>query len=264
MSLKKVVMSSISLILQDPRVTVNRTLLPINHLVLRWVTSGKVQNTKEIKEVVTLMSNLVKVQMKVANSAARSAQEDERGLLRLLLFLCDPAEDKSQRVNPTLRKEIFEKVERQFLIGLRSRSPSTRRAFFKLHHGTVGQSLFDRLEYIVMGQDWECLSDTFWLKQALDFLLAILVEKEPVARRVDDRLVPDHVRRLRDHVDGGLHYWMEGRGNCPRCALDDHSQGPEHSRVQACDAKRGPHELSCSIPSQQAEASQGHGQRHSG
>ena len=142
---KKVVMSSIGLILQDPRVTVNRTLLPINHLVLRWVTSGKVQNSKEIKEVVTLMSNLVKVQMKVANSTNRFALEDERGLLKLLLFLCDPSEDKNQRVNATLRKDIFEKVERSFLIGLRSRTPSTRRAFFRLHHSTVGQSLFDRL-----------------------------------------------------------------------------------------------------------------------
>lgn len=57
-------------------------------------------------------------------------------------------------------------MERTFLIGLRAQKPETRQKFFALYNELVPKTIFDRLKYIFMDQDWERLSHTFWLKQA--------------------------------------------------------------------------------------------------
>ncbi|KAK8270462.1 hypothetical protein V6Z12_D11G197900 [Gossypium hirsutum] len=90
----------------------------------------------------------------------------------------------------TLRQEVFQKVERQFMLGLRARDPEIRMKFFSLYHESLGKTLFTRLQFIIQIQDWEALSDVFWLKQGLDLLLAILVEDKPIT------LAPNSARVL--------------------------------------------------------------------
>lgn len=84
------------------------------------------------------------------------------------------------RYSLPLRQEVFQKVERQFMLGLRARDPEIRKKFFLLYHESLRKSLFIRLQYIIQLQDWEALSDVFWLEQGLDLLLAILVEDKPI------------------------------------------------------------------------------------
>lgn len=79
-----------------------------------------------------------------------------------------------------MRQEVFQKVERQFMLGLRAKDPEIRMKFFSLYHESLGKSLFTRLQFIIQVQDWTALSDVFWLKQGLDLLLAILVEDKPI------------------------------------------------------------------------------------
>lgn len=76
------------------------------------------------------------------------------------------------------------------MLGLRARDPDTRKKFFLLYHESLGKSLFTRLQFIIQVQDWEALSDVFWLKQGLDLLLAILVEDKPIT------LAPNSARVL--------------------------------------------------------------------
>ena len=66
-----------------------------------------------------------------------------------------------------LRVDVFDKVERVFLLGLRASDPAMRRKFFDLYNSAIPVTLFDRLRFIVCSQDWEHLADTFWLKQGL-------------------------------------------------------------------------------------------------
>lgn len=89
-----------------------------------------------------------------------------------------------------LRQEVFQKVERQFMLGLRAKDPEMRMKFFSLYHESLGKTLFTRLQFIIQIQDWEALSDVFWLKQGLDLLLAILVEDKPIT------LAPNTARLL--------------------------------------------------------------------
>lgn len=79
-----------------------------------------------------------------------------------------------------LRQEIFLKVERHSMLGLRARDPDMRRKFFLLYHESLRKNLFARLQYILQNQDWEAMSDVFWLKQGLDLLLAILIEERTI------------------------------------------------------------------------------------
>lgn len=85
---------------------------------------------------------------------------------------------------------MFQKVERQFLLGLRARDPEMRKKFFALYHESLGKTLFQRLQYIIQVQDWEALSDVFWLKQGLDLLLAILVEDKPITLAPNSARIP--------------------------------------------------------------------------
>ncbi|GJS29218.1 transformation/transcription domain-associated protein-like protein isoform X2 [Tanacetum coccineum] len=111
-----------------------------------------------------------------ANKRATSLEEWDRKYLELLYGLCADA----NKYPLSLRQEVFQKVERQFLLGLRAKDPEMRMQFFSLYHESLQKTLFTRLQYIIQVQDWEALSDVFWLKQGLDLLLAILVENKPI------------------------------------------------------------------------------------
>jgi len=77
------------------------------------------------------------------------------------------------------------------MLGLRARDPDMRRKFFLLYHESLGNNLFARLQYIIQNQDWEAMSDVFWLKQGLDLLLAILIEEKPITLAPNSaRVVP--------------------------------------------------------------------------
>lgn len=80
----------------------------------------------------------------------------------------------------SLCQEVFEKVERKFLLGMRAKDPEMRMKFLSLHEDSLGRTLFIRLRYIFQIQDWEPVSDIFWLKQGLDLLFAVLVQDAPV------------------------------------------------------------------------------------
>lgn len=76
------------------------------------------------------------------------------------------------------------------MLGLRAKDPEMRKRFFKLYHEIVGKTLFSRLQFIIQTQDWEAVSDVFWLKQGLDLILAILVENEPITLAANSARVP--------------------------------------------------------------------------
>jgi hypothetical protein len=77
-----------------------------------------------------------------------------------------------QDVRPRARADWLTKLQRTFMTGLRCRDVTQRGKFVELFHRHVSKGLFDRLYYILALQDWEPLSDSFWLSQALDLLLA--------------------------------------------------------------------------------------------
>ncbi|CAI9763537.1 unnamed protein product [Fraxinus pennsylvanica] len=136
------------------------------------------------KEVVAFLQKLSQVDKQ--NLSPSLLEEWDRKYLDLLFGLCA---DSFKYPSP-LRQEVFEKVERKFLLGLRAKDPDIRMKFFSLYHEALAKTLFTRLQYIIQVQDWEALSDVFWLKQGLDLLLAILVEDKPITLAPNSAKVP--------------------------------------------------------------------------
>ena len=68
---------------------------------------------------------------------------------------------------PEFQEEVFNKVERGSMLGLRSQDPAVRDKFAALYGRRVPATLFGRLEFIMCHQDWAPLAGTFWLKHAL-------------------------------------------------------------------------------------------------
>ena len=88
-----------------------------------------------------------------------------------------------------MRTEVFLKVERTHLLGLRTRRPELRKKFFALYHDAIGKSLFQRLQYILTIQDWDAMADTFWLMQGLDLILSTLAEDERIMLAPNSALI---------------------------------------------------------------------------
>ena len=109
----------------------------------------------------------------------------EEKLLGAIYKLCVP--DGKQ--DPALRSEVFLKVERTHLLGLRTRRLEIRKKFFALYHGDAGKTLFQRLQYILTIQDWDAMADTFWLMQGLDLILSTLAEDERIMLAPNSALV---------------------------------------------------------------------------
>ena len=93
--------------------------------------------------------------------------------------------------------DVFTKVERPFCCGLQNQDPAVRAKFFKLYSDRIPRNLFERLRYIVQTQEWEFLSNTFWLKHGVALLFDCL--------HMDDLLTlaynSAHVPQLFDYKD---------------------------------------------------------------
>lgn len=102
------------------------------------------------------------------------------------------------------------------MLGLRAKDPEIRMKFFSLYDESLGKTLFTRLQYIIQIQDWEALSDVFWLKQGLDLILSILVEDKPIT------LAPNSAKVLPLVASGSL---PDGSGT--QSHITDVPQGPD-------------------------------------
>ncbi|XP_042382892.1 transcription-associated protein 1-like [Zingiber officinale] len=177
----------------------------------RYSSSGASSSALTQKEIVSYLQKLSLVEWK--NFPAVAQEEWDRKYLQLLYELCAD----SNKYPLPLCQEVFQKVERQFMLGLRAKDPEIRQNFFMLYHESLPKTLFSRLHFIIQNQDWEAASDVFWLKQGLDLLLAILVEKEPIMLAPNSARVPpvmasgsfpetyavQHTSDLSDYTDGG-------------------------------------------------------------
>ncbi|KDP46748.1 hypothetical protein JCGZ_06536 [Jatropha curcas] len=174
-------------------------LLCILDVIKRWIEDdfskqGTVPSSTFLnpKEIVSFLQKLSQVDKQ--NFQSDALEEWDRKYLQLLYGLCAD----SIKYPLALRQEVFQKVERQFMLGLRAKDPDVRMKFFSLYHESLAKTLFARLQFIIQLQDWEALSDVFWLKQGLDLLLAILVEDKPIT------LAPNSARVLPLLVSGSL------------------------------------------------------------
>lgn len=95
---------------------------------------------------------------------------------------------------------MFNKVERLFLLGLRAVDPVRRARFFSLYHKWIAAGLFERLQFIICQQEWSAMSTNFWLKSALDMILAVLKEDDPIMLAPNSAQAPPLMPGTRTNV----------------------------------------------------------------
>ncbi|KAJ7944171.1 Transformation/transcription domain-associated protein [Quillaja saponaria] len=164
------------------------------------------------KEIVSFLQKLSQVDKQ--NFSPSIVEEWDRKFLELLYGICED----SNKFPLSMRQEVFQKVERQYMLGLRARDPEIRNKFFSLYHETLGKTLFTRLQFIIQYQDWEALSDVFWIKQGLDLILALLVVDQPMMVASNSSRIPS-LLVLNSSADSSgmqqLHDAPDGSDNAP-------------------------------------------------
>ena len=73
------------------------------------------------------------------------------------------------------KKNEISQLEPGFMMGLRAADPHLRNKFFSIFHSSISKSLPDRISYIFSVQNWESISNSFWIKQCLDLILVLPV-----------------------------------------------------------------------------------------
>jgi phosphatidylinositol kinase/protein kinase (PI-3 family) len=146
--------------------------MELSRTVCKWV-SLPLGHTNEVtaRETILFMQRLASLERN-GNISARISSDWQELYLKTLYHLCtNPAQtDKAKEI----RRDAFNKVESWCLIGLRARSISWRHAFFDLHCKNIGKTPYECLQYIFHAQDWESLSNTFWLNVCVSLLLKIV------------------------------------------------------------------------------------------
>lgn len=67
--------------------------------------------------------------------------------------------------------ELTSKLDQAFLSGLRCSQPETRKKFYDLFHASIGNSIYDRLIYILSTKAWDSIGHHYWIKQCIELLI---------------------------------------------------------------------------------------------
>ncbi|KAL4439666.1 hypothetical protein ABPG75_002667 [Micractinium tetrahymenae] len=96
----------------------------------------------------------------------------------------------TQKPEDEFGNEVFNRVERTFCCGLQSGDPAVRKKFFRLYADRVPANLFDRLRYIIQGQDWDFIAHTFWLKHGVALLFDSLYLADGITLAYNSAYIP--------------------------------------------------------------------------
>lgn len=147
---------------------------------LQQIARSDAQGLMDVNTKKEFEHQFLEVLYKLCTSDNLSQVVQERAFSFACSMVLCSTELKQVLASQEFRQEVFVHVEQAFLTGFRSTDPVIREKFFDLYKPLVGSSLYGRLKYILQSQEWEQVASRFWLKQALDFLLTVLCEDEPI------------------------------------------------------------------------------------
>ncbi|KAI4175603.1 MAG: hypothetical protein LQ343_001594 [Gyalolechia ehrenbergii] len=84
------------------------------------------------------------------------------------------------------RTELTVRLEHAFLIGTRAQDVEMRNRFMNIFDRSLSRSASSRLLYVLNSQNWETLSDGFWLSQATQLIVGAVEMGTPAQLHSDD------------------------------------------------------------------------------
>ncbi|TIB16619.1 hypothetical protein E3P89_00202 [Wallemia ichthyophaga] len=76
------------------------------------------------------------------------------------------------------RSEMTVRLENAFLLGCRASNHDLRSSFIEVFHESMYLSVASRLQYVLGVQNWDSLSNVYWIHQALDLVLGSIKSDE--------------------------------------------------------------------------------------
>ncbi|WIA37453.1 hypothetical protein OEZ86_014371 [Tetradesmus obliquus] len=205
--LKKSMLQSIIIIITANGAKYNEPVLFMRIMLLYQDWLQLPPQLMTVKEAVLLLQRLAYVQDRFDADPATCAKWHCL-FLDIVYNICT-----SSTLPPELSDEVFSKVERLFLLGLRAADPVRRARFFSLYHKHIAAGLFERLQFIICVQEWQSMSGSFWLKSewqsmsgsfwlksALDLILAVLKEDDPIMLAPNSAQAPPLLPGTRTNV----------------------------------------------------------------
>ena len=164
-----------------------RTRTPVVAEQKKWFISSlntlieKSQDVSVLKLILEILSGWIRQRTESFPSAKEKANlmvkmmdfehRKDKSLLESYLELV-----ASIYADPSLLKtDLAVRLESAFLLGLKNNNPIVRKRFSDLLNQSIPNNAKYRLNYIFGMQNWDYLSDTFWIKNALDLLLGCFV-----------------------------------------------------------------------------------------
>ena len=123
------------------------------------------------------------------------------------------------------------RLQRVFMLGLRAEDAALRHQFEALLSSSLQATLPDRLYFVFVTQDWEVLSDGFWISQAVQLLLGIVRPDRPLLPLKHLPLVPSFDY---DWADGSKRVdAIRSAGDGPRMNVRESEETRKRSRARA-------------------------------
>lgn len=89
------------------------------------------------------------------------------------------------------RTELTVRLEHAFLVGTRAQDVEMRNRFMNIFDQSLSRSANARLIYVFTSQNWDTLSDSFWLSQAIQLILGAVDMSTPLQLNVEDfKMIP--------------------------------------------------------------------------
>jgi transformation/transcription domain-associated protein len=152
----------LQLVAESTDVSVLRTILI---MVKEWTF-----NTQDSFPTIKEKANLMVKMMVLESRGDRKLYEEYLSLVASIY-----ADSRFSRTELTVR------LERAFLMGTKCENATIRRRFADIFSSSMDVSLFFRMNYIIGVQNWEYVSDSFWLRQALELLLDAIDSTKPLS-----------------------------------------------------------------------------------
>ncbi|KAI4202027.1 MAG: hypothetical protein LQ346_002049 [Caloplaca aetnensis] len=84
------------------------------------------------------------------------------------------------------RTELTVRLEHAFLIGTRAQDVEMRDRFMAIFDRSLSRSISSRLLYVLTSQNWETLTESFWLSQATQLVFGAVVKDTPAQLHRED------------------------------------------------------------------------------
>ncbi|KAL2889531.1 Transcription-associated protein 1 [Ceratocystis lukuohia] len=98
--------------------------------------------------------------------------------------------------------ELTVRMEQAFLVGTRAQDASLRDRFMAIFDKSLSKTAATRLAYVISGQSWDSLADSFWLSQASQLLLASIESHHSIQLQSEDFRTLSITLLLSTHASG--------------------------------------------------------------